>query len=80
MLRLRYAILDDYSSSNTFAKRTFSSVGGNGHMGMGCTRQEWCFCRRSGKSSEHVDMARALCENGRVLLGAGFLLSLDIPL
>jgi len=68
--------------SNTFAKR--ASLGLDGHMGMGITPRECCFYRRSGKlaaNSEHVDMARALCWDGIiVLLGAYFLLSLDIPL
>jgi len=53
-------------------------------MGMGITPRECCFYRRSGKlaaTSEHVDMARALYWDGIiVLLGADFLLSLDIPL
>jgi hypothetical protein len=47
-------------------------------MGMGIYRRLLLQAFR--KVSEHVDMARALCWDGHVLLGAVFLLSLDIPL
>jgi len=67
MLRLRYAVLDEYS---VLILSLRDVLGSDGHTGMGITpSQECCFYRRSGglANSEHVDMARAPCYDVLVL-------------
>jgi hypothetical protein len=64
--------------SNTFAKRA-----SNVWMAIwewGISPQGGLFLQALRQVSDHVDMVRALCFAGLVQLGAGFLLSLDIPL
>jgi hypothetical protein len=77
MQRLRYAVLDEYSVLilSLRAPPVFGWPYGNGNLSTG-----GLFLQALRKVSDHVDMARALCCAGLVLLGAGFLLSLDIPL
>jgi hypothetical protein len=78
MQRLRYAVLDEYSV--LILSLSEPPIFWMAIWEWGISPQEGCFYRRLRKVSDHVDMARALGCAGLVLLGAGFLLSLDIPL
>lgn len=78
MQRLRYAVLDEYSVLILSLREPpmfWMAI-----WEWGISPQGGLFLQALRQGSDHVDMARALCFAGLVLLGSGFLLSLDIPL